>query len=188
MTTREHEQAVIPNPQEFNPAWLDDDAEFDDDISQDWAPQTGAAQELPLFDQLLRLGGGQQVEERTIQVESPGWRAMPTFIPLESWQGQVLEVSGETFTARLNSETDLTAEDAEFEIEAVSSTDMELLEPGAVFYWNVGYRVDPGGRRARQSVVSFRRLPAYSQSVLDEIAREATAISADLEWLREDGS
>jgi hypothetical protein len=100
----------------------------------------------------------------------------------------VLEVLDETFTARLSSDTDLTAEDAEFEIEEISRSDVELLEPGAVFYWNVGYRVDRGGRRARQSLISFRRLPAYSQAVLDEIAQDATAIADDLGWLEEDES
>jgi len=103
-----------------------------------------------------------------------------TFIPLQRWEGTVIECQEETFFARL---TDLTtdgpAEEVELLLDDVPEEDRPLVEPGAVFYWAIGHLVKPSGERPRISNLRFRRLPVWSASELDA-ARERAADVAEV--------
>jgi hypothetical protein len=90
----------------------------------------------------------------------------------------VLRVSGQTFWARLyDRTTDARDEEAEFFLDDVSVDDLPLLAPGAVFYWSVGYFDSPTRERSRQSLLRFRRLPAWSRKDIARLqARVAEAI------------
>jgi hypothetical protein len=61
-------------------------------------------------------------------------------VPLQSWEGTVLGVDDESFLVRL---VDATGHHADEEIslstEELCDFDLELLEPGAILYWTVGY-------------------------------------------------
>jgi RNase P/RNase MRP subunit p29 len=106
-----------------------------------------------------------------------------TFTPLQEWEGYVIEVDGETFTARL---LDLTndsvqkEEEADFPVDELSEADQSLLQPGAIFRWSVGYRRTRGGTKERVSRIVLRRLPAWTERELRENRRKAKALAAAL--------
>lgn len=80
------------------------------------------------------------------------------FKALASWEGAVLEVVDTHFVAEvIDLQTDERAI-AEFEWSDISSSDRPLCEPGALFYWSVGYEIKESGQRSRASIIRFRRL------------------------------
>ena len=96
------------------------------------------------------------------------------FTTLQRWEGNVIEIGAETFTARLSDKTAARAdEDGEFSLEEVSPADRALLQPGAVFYWSVGYLDHRNGQRTRESLIRFRRLPAWNKRELVEARQRA---------------
>lgn len=84
------------------------------------------------------------------------------FRSLQAWEGLVVDVwrdSGQ-FSAELR---DLTSPEAPretttFDFDEISPSDWELIEPGAAFYWSIGYFTEHDGRRRRVSEIRFRRL------------------------------
>ena len=104
------------------------------------------------------------------------------FEVLQKWEGTVLDVLTDSFTARL---CDLTRqgadEEAEFAIEEMDASDLDLLKPGAIFYWNIGYADSPTGR-ARVSIIRFRRLPMWHTHEIERAGRDAQRLSQLLEW------
>lgn len=105
------------------------------------------------------------------------------FVPLQKWEGTVLQILEDSFFARL---VDLTSggvdEEAEFPVEEVSDADRSLIRPGAVFYWNIGYIDNISGQRTRASVIRFRRLPVWRPEELERARRKAQHISDLLDW------
>ncbi|MBF0320870.1 MAG: hypothetical protein HQL01_13810 [Nitrospirae bacterium] len=95
-------------------------------------------------------------------------------VSLQKWEGYVLEIFEDTFIARL---IDLTNEspdeEAEFYIDDLSGEDKELLQLGAVFYWNIGYHIASGGQRTRGSTIRFRRLPAWRKEDIKSATQKA---------------
>jgi hypothetical protein len=82
---------------------------------------------------------------------------------LQEWEGTVTEVKDESFVCDL---VDITAghsipeEIAELPIDEISEDDRDLLRPGALFRWTIGY-YEAGGVRRKTSQVQFRRLPMW---------------------------
>ena len=106
------------------------------------------------------------------------------FILLQSWQGVVEKRSENAFFVKLY---DLTTkgivEEAEISLDEVSREDLKLVAPGAIFYWNIGYRDSiRDGQRIRASEILFRRLPAWTEGEINEAEREAARISSELRW------
>jgi len=105
--------------------------------------------------------------------------------PLQEWEGYVAEIGAETFTARL---LDITAgqkyenEIADFPIADISDNDRDLLKPGAIFRWVIGYQRQIGGTKRRVSQITFRRLPAWSKRDIANAARRAEEISKSIDW------
>ena len=80
-----------------------------------------------------------------------------SFIATSRWEGAVSERFATYFSAEV---IDLaTGENAyvEFDLSEVASSDLPLCEPGSLFYWATGYRIETSGQRARSSVIMFRR-------------------------------
>ena len=93
------------------------------------------------------------------------------------WECTVVRVETTTFLATLRSLRDEseTEKEAEIPLDEVTPDDLELLQPGAVFYWTIGYDISPGGTRRRASEIKFRRLPSWTKgdiARLDEHANE----------------
>ncbi|MFD7698026.1 hypothetical protein [Streptomyces sp. NPDC059805] len=87
------------------------------------------------------------------------------FIPLARWEGTVLERYDSYFVAEvidLNTDESATAE---FDLAELTPGDVHLCEPGALFYWTIGYDVKEGGQRSRVSVLLFRRLGPIAKRV-----------------------
>jgi hypothetical protein len=113
----------------------------------------------------------------------PKARRVATFRTLQKWEGYVLSVGEDSFWARLvdlrHQESD---SEAEILLEEVSLPDRDLVTPGAVFYWSIGYHDEPSGQRTRSSVVRFRRLPAWGERDLRAVQEEASQTEATLDW------
>lgn len=104
------------------------------------------------------------------------------FLSLQKWQGVVVEVFSDYFKANIfDLYNDGVQEIAEIPIEEVLPEDNELLKPGGVFYWNIGYD-DPFGTRRRTSLILFRRLPKKTKSLLRSAKAEAEKMGKSLEW------
>ena len=93
---------------------------------------------------------------------------------VKKWECVVIQVEEDTFTARLvdasgESEDSMSA----FSIDEVSRDDRRLIEPGAVFYWSIGYKENASGTRTRESILVFRRVPAWSKQALERINKES---------------
>ena len=105
------------------------------------------------------------------------------FLSLQKWECSVFEVMKDNFIAKL---VDLTEpgpdEQAEIPLEEVSPEDLDLIVPGAIFYWNIGYEDESNGQRKRTSIIRFRRLPAWSQSEIKEAQKEAEKFRKSLKW------
>jgi hypothetical protein len=103
------------------------------------------------------------------------------FIPKAKWEGVVVEVRTNEFDARL---TDIlgTADDITVTLSTddVSPGDTQLVSPGAVFYWLIGYVESRLGQRSRVAELKFRRLPARRKQDLARAKAEATAIRREL--------
>lgn len=108
-----------------------------------------------------------------------------SFEPLQEWEGRVVEIKAETFTATL---TDITArrdfedEIAEFPVGDVSDDDILLFKPGAIFRWLIGYERHPSGTKRRASSVVFRRLPSWSATDLSRANQEAKMLVEAITW------
>jgi hypothetical protein len=117
------------------------------------------------------------------KVEESNHRPREKLVALQSWEGTVLEVEGDSFVARL---VDVAGEHPDEEIslsmEELCDFDLELLEPGAILYWTIGYRYQAGGARERVSRIRLRRLPAWTKRQLDEARERAAALERDLAW------
>lgn len=105
------------------------------------------------------------------------WRAQTRFFALQEWEGTVLEVREDLFLARLTDLTEATADtEAEFSTEEVSPSDRDLLVPGAIFYWRIGYTDKAGGQRERSSIIRFRRMPRWKEEDLKAAEEEASRL------------
>lgn len=108
-------------------------------------------------------------------------RSQAEFDALQKWEGHVVSVGESEFTATL---VDMTQRDIEEEavldLTELSEDDLPLVEPGAVFYWSVGYRVEQSGERSRSSVIWFRRLPAWTQKDMERVQARAQALKVKL--------
>jgi hypothetical protein len=105
------------------------------------------------------------------------------FLALQQWEGVVDSVNDGGFVARL---VDRTAgepdEEAEFDLAEVPPGDRDLVASGAVFYWSVGYRIAATGTRLRASIISFRRLPAWTEAERRQARERSEKIAEALDW------
>lgn len=102
--------------------------------------------------------------------------AKERFKAVQKWEGFVIEVKDDTFIARL---TPLAGQgsdqEAEIYINEIEEDDRGLIEPGAIFYWSIGYLIKPA-RRLRASIIRFRRLPKWTERKLEIARAKATEL------------
>jgi hypothetical protein len=90
-------------------------------------------------------------------VLAPPRASRRAFAPTSRWEGTVLERFDSYFSAEV---VDLDNDEvavAEFDLGELSSADISLCEPGALFYWTTGYETKDSGQKSRSSVIAFRR-------------------------------
>ncbi|MGQ0602266.1 MAG: hypothetical protein ACT4QE_11320 [Anaerolineales bacterium] len=99
------------------------------------------------------------------------------FVVLQKWIGYVVDVDREIFRARLSRITgEADDQDAEIYLTEVSPGDRSLLEPGAVFYWAIGYWDSASGTRSRVSRLRFRRRPLVDDYEIKIASSKATQL------------
>lgn len=88
---------------------------------------------------------------------------------IQQWSGVVERVSGQDVVVVLQDLTDTTMPDERvtLDIREFDSNDSELLRPGAMFFWYMGYRQGRKSTKQRFSLFRFRRLPNWTQRELD---------------------
>lgn len=95
------------------------------------------------------------------------------FDVLQKFEGTVQSVQGDSFVARLVDKTNsVPEEEAEIPLAEIMPGDRELVKPGAVFYWVIGYRREDHGQLSRSSMIRFQRLPSWSPAEVER-AKEA---------------
>lgn len=106
-------------------------------------------------------------------------RPQERFLVLQKWEGTVVSSGNDSFIARL---IDLGRkhmhEEAEIPLEEIPEADRELVQPGSVFYWSIGYIDNRSGQRIRASTIRFRRLPVWTKTELDTARKEAKRLRA----------
>src|SRR6266404_6768851 len=99
-----------------------------------------------------------------------------SFTPLQEWDGYVLAIGEDSFTARL---TDITTggatdgEEAEIPFEELADSSIAKLEEGSLFRWSIGYERSLDGQKTRISRIILRQLPRWRRSELNRAEIEA---------------
>lgn len=105
------------------------------------------------------------------------------FTLLQKWEGVVLEMDDETFTARLmDGSGKLESQQATFARSELSTDEQGQLAVGASFVWTIGYR-HIGSTRHRDSTIYFRRLPAWSEDELTSARQRGEQLSTAIAWM-----
>ena len=107
-----------------------------------------------------------------------------TLHALQEWEGHVVEIGDEEFTARL---TDVTAEASYEQEEAViplaeiSDGDAAKMREGSIFRWVIGYERSSAGTKKRVSQIVFRDLTAVTKADLLDGEEWAQAVARSLD-------
>lgn len=155
-------------------------------ISNELLPDWGG------FNQILATGSTVDLQphaqiQKTVPITKDEVEIV-AFQLLESWTGLVEQVNAtaRTFDAQVASELHSSIrEAAQFTFDEISEDDLDLVRPGAIFYWSVGYQVDKFGRRSTQSSLRFKRGKFWTRKEQDSVDQR---VASDLDWLKSDTS
>lgn len=105
-----------------------------------------------------------------------------SFQALNRWEGYVKSIDGEEFIGIVHDLDNPNApqEEVTVDLADISQDDRELIQPGAVFYWNIGYRITEYRQEIRCSEFRFRRLPAWRKKDLAEAKETAASLRSRL--------
>ena len=104
-------------------------------------------------------------------------------ISLQKWRGIVEEVQKDFFTAKLINLTDIGFDEyAEISNDEITHEDKELIKPGAIFYWSIGYSHSSTGQRTRFSDIRFRRIPIWDEKEINIAKEKAQKTGKLIEW------
>ena len=150
----------------------------------DYAEETSSIQfnqERTVFSEAEDIMG--LVQRKVVRLDPPVVDKS-RFIPLQVWEGAVISKEKDSFTARLFDETneDEGEKEVEIEYDEISEDDLNLLEPGAIFNWYIGYQESAFGQRERKSTIVFRRLPAWTKREIEEAKGKTQRIKEILDW------
>ena len=100
------------------------------------------------------------------------------FRAIQKWEGYVIDADDEVFRARLIPlKGEGCEQEAEIFLSEITHEDRAMIQPGAKFYWSIGYLEKPSGTM-RASIIRFRRLPTWT-------AQELTAAETKASELKE---
>jgi hypothetical protein len=119
------------------------------------------------------------------------WKSIPTSAGKTfEWEGLVIDVKESSFTSRLRNIKGAKAEDEEiavFHLDDISPGDRDLLQPGAIFRWVIGFELRSGTRQ-RYSRIVFRRLPALTSRSFEKSKQQLDELIAGIQWMAHDAS
>lgn len=107
------------------------------------------------------------------------------FRRLEQREGVVLDIDEQegVFRARLMDPwADEPDQEVEIEIEQVSPSDLDLLAPGGLFFWAIGYITRRTGRRNLVLQLDFRRLPRLSRAQEEQARLAGARYAEEMNW------
>lgn len=113
----------------------------------------------------------------------PQWKSTTVgYNTLQEWEGYVIDINKDGFTARIMDLTnrDVKEEEAEFELNDLSDDDKRRLRIGAIFRWSIGYHISAGGSKQRYSRIIFRNMPVWSERELKKNEKLAVELSRKL--------
>jgi hypothetical protein len=114
---------------------------------------------------------------------------MVSFVTEQRWQGYVTGISGGRFAAVVHEQTEGSdVEEVEFDIEDVAILMRDRIKAGAIFFWDVGFQIDPAGQRIRQSILSFPMIPVHTHRQRLEALERARHRFHELGWGDVDGA
>ena len=108
-----------------------------------------------------------------------------SFTALQEWDGYVLSVDENSFSARL---TDITAgglpdaEEVDIPFDELDDASVGRLEPGTLFRWSIGYERSPAGQKSRVSRIIVRQLPRWRKAQIEEANCEAAELIQAIDW------
>lgn len=134
---------------------------------------------------MYRLGNSEtdssSIEDSVIKPRSP--RHLVTVASIsnkiedikQKWNGVVIDCNDHELTARLEDLTDPKNPDeiVVLSIEEIDKGDQTLIQNGAVFLWQIGYRQGSKYPRERFSKISFRRLPKWTEEDIQDAEKLA---------------
>lgn len=108
---------------------------------------------------------------RVHQLQTPRRR----FRILQQWECVVSEVTDDSVWADITDLTDRSRSDevVELPMDEFPLADRDLLVPGGVFYWAIGYEQTKGGQVRRVSEIRFRRTPKWSEQGVKQLKAKA---------------
>jgi len=98
---------------------------------------------------------------------------------IQIWEGKVLSIDKEAgamevkLSAKIGSTPD---HSAEISLQWVAPQDMDLVKPGAIFYWTL-YKETKRGTIRNSQELRFRRLPSWSKIQLAQIKSDAKKLA-----------
>jgi len=108
-------------------------------------------------------------------------RSGDRFRLLQKFEAVVVERLEDSFIARFSDPSrDGIEEEAEIAFDEISESDLPLVQPGAVFYWSIGYEKKSFGQVSRVSLIRFRRLPPLTEEEIEGASIRASMLHATL--------
>jgi len=139
---------------------------------------------LPEGTEFAQIEGTQRefVAPRIPATELPDFKA--DVAPLGVWEGVVVEVDDKARVMQVLLDAkmgQMPRHTAEVDLDSVSPQDIELVRPGAVFYLTLYKRTRPSVENIEE--LRFRRRPAWSQTQLTQVDKEASDLLSKMKAL-----
>lgn len=104
----------------------------------------------------------------------------PTTYPyttVQASEGVVEDVSSEDVNVRIIDKTEPARPESftQLSFDQIDDEDRDLVRPGAVFYWVIGYELRPSGKKTT-SFIRFRRSPMWTKSNIKDVERKANEL------------
>lgn len=178
--------ATVTTPSDQETGRLSPTASFPTDTVPDTAiaasPDLTSQQEQPSW---ISTQTGQTLPTSTRSTPtSPAQQTdLGSVTGLDKWEGKILEIDGDTFTAELYSiGSEGMPITADFDLELLGS-DAANVVPGDVFYLLVRTVKGPGRRPARTESLRLRRLGRITPEEIQAVYARADALMEHLEQL-----
>ena len=166
------------------------DAASAETIFEDRCTLSGATQSMQDIHLLETIPEKSGLRPRLPLVKKPVSSPERNFRLLQHWEGVVDEIGEETFWATLSDLTnpENAEEYAEFSLSEIAPDDLEILNPGVIFYWSIGYETTTSGTRRRVSEFRLRRNPTWTRRTIMNLGSEAERLATLLRGQNESQS
>lgn len=108
---------------------------------------------------------------------APEPSAKTSFYTVQAWEGVVESFEDSDIHVRIIDKTDRSRPEsfATISKDEIDQEDLELVKPGAIFYWMVGYETKASGKK-RSSFIRFRRSPVWTKTNIQDVEKKANEL------------